>query len=101
MSHACAAMLAMQIMHLHAMGLISAALSIVESGSFVPTSPTVLELRPMEAAFQAECVPEGSVWHCAVRASETKPSTSGEPPKGRVPPLCVYFCWMLAIHRVM
>lgn len=61
---------------------------------------TVLEFRPIEAAFQAECVPEGSVWYSAGLASLSNPTTRVDMPKGRVPPLCVYFCWMLAIHRV-
>ena len=87
-----AAMLGMQIMLLHANKLPSAACSAVECGRLVPASPTVFEFRPMEAAFQAECVPEGSVWYSAGRASESKPTTSVEMPKGRVPPLCVYFC---------
>lgn len=54
----------------------------------------------MAAAFQAECVPEGSVWNSAGRFSASKPTTRVDMPKGRMPPLCVYFCWMLAIHRV-
>ena len=63
-------------------------------------SGTVLELRPIAAAFQAECVPEGSVWNSAGLPLASNPTTRVDMPKGRMPPLCVYFCWMLAIHLV-
>ena len=62
---------------------------------------TVLELRPIEAAFHAECVPDGSVWYSAGLPSESNPTTRVDIPNGRVPPLWVYFCCMPAIHRVM
>ena len=50
---------------------------------------TVFELRPIAFAFQAEYVPEGSVWYsCGVPAG-SKPATSVAIPKGRTPPAWV------------
>lgn len=53
---------------------------------------TVLEFLPTAFAFQALKVPEGSVWYRAGLPSGLKPTISVEMPKGRTPPLCVYFC---------
>ena len=53
---------------------------------------TVLELRPTALAFQAEKMPEGSVWNRAGLPSEVKPAMRVEMPKGLTPPLWVNFC---------
>lgn len=53
----------------------------------LPSRLTVLLLRPIALAFQAEKVPEGSVWYSAGEPSGLKPTIRVEMPNGRTPPL--------------
>ena len=73
----------------------------VSSWCFSSHSRTALELRPVALAFHSEYVPLGSVWNSCGAPSGEKPQMSVESPKGRTPPLCVYFCWTPPTYRVM
>ena len=54
----------------------------------------------MALPFQAEYVPEGSVWYKAGLPWGSNPAIRVEMPKGLMPPLWVYFCCTPAMYFV-
>lgn len=54
-------------------------------------SRSSFDFLPIALAFHWPTAPDGSVWN-SYGLPSAKPVRKVETPKGRVPPLCVYFC---------